>query len=525
MKRLEVKRLHLPAIAIIVSTLILMAILGVFSYQSYHREQATMKKHLLEEGTALIRAFEAGARTGMMEMMRMMGMAGQDDRIQTLVEETAKQPEVAYILIADEGGRITAHSQPDLIGKRLEDVERMPANAEVVSQIKELYSGERVFEVRKGFNPLKSPMEAMMRGLMGRRWRDGGHRMSGSSEAEGEIILLGLRMEGYEQARSRDLRRAAITALILVVLGSAAFYFLFVVQNYYLVGRTLRDMESYTRNVVESMPNGLISLDRAGQIVTINRNAAELLKLNEEDVKGTPLTEVMAKCDLDKTFLPNKDVFEKRVDCHLNDGSIVPISTTSSRLKNESGEVIGTVIILRDLREIRDLEEKVKRSERLASLGRMAAGIAHEIRNPLSSIKGFAQYFQRKFEGNAEDQKYAAVMVGEIDRLNRVIRNLLSFARPQEPHFESVDLHRVVEHALSLIASDAERQGIVLIKEYDAEVPALQADADLMTQVFLNLFLNAIEAMEDGGTLSVSTRRSSAGDLLNVVVADTGCGF
>ena len=126
-------------------------------------------------------------------------------------------------------------------------------------------------------------------------------------------------------------------------------------------------------------------------------------------------------------------ILETEVEFPLQKGTSIPLSISAARLISEKGEDLGAVIILRDLREIKELQEKIKRSERLAGLGSLAAGMAHEIRNPLSSIKGFAQYFLKKNPPGSEGRKYSEVIIQEVERLNRVISNLLDFARPKEP--------------------------------------------------------------------------------------------
>ena len=331
-------------------------------------------------------------------------------------------------------------------------------------------------------------------------------------------------MQEYQAAQKGDIRMGVILAVILLILGSASFYFLLIAQNYYVANRTLKTMESYTQNVVESMPNGLISLDKDGRIETINQKAQDLLGLNADEVKGKPLDEVMFRCNLPKTLLPREDIVERQMECHLNNGTVIPMSTTSSRLKDENGSSIGTVIILRDLRDIRSLEKEVQRSERLASLGRMAAGIAHEIRNPLSSIKGFAQYFRNKFPPDSEDRSYATVMTDEVDRLNRVIQDLLNFAGPQEPNLKPIDVLPLIRHALRLIQSDIREKKIQVVEDVPRNTDfTIAGDGDMLTQVFLNLFLNAIEAMPTGGRLKIALRRHQ--QAVEIEISDSGGGI
>jgi two-component system sensor histidine kinase HydH len=340
-----------------------------------------------------------------------------------------------------------------------------------------------------------------------------------------EAIVVGLWMTPLEEAQKEDIRHAMMMGGILLVLGCAAFYFIFVVQNYYLVDRTLAEMKSYTENVVESMANGLIAVDRGGQIVATNRMANRILGFDTLQVSGRPLEDFIPRpiLDIHDVLEHEKSVIERDIDCPVGQ-SIVPLNVSATPLRGPDGDHMGAVIILRDMREIRDLQERVRRSERLASLGRLASGVAHEIRNPLSSIKGFAQYFRDKFDRGSEDESYASIMIEEVDRLNRVITQLLDFARPKEPRIQSHPVSQILEHSLRLIQPDLERSGIKLTH---SELPEsrIEVDLDQMTQAFLNIFLNAIESMEQGGELRVETLQSSEKGEIEIRISDAGYGI
>ncbi|MDP3039705.1 MAG: ATP-binding protein, partial [Deltaproteobacteria bacterium] len=206
-------------------------------------------------------------------------------------------------------------------------------------------------------------------------------------------------------------------------------------------------------------------------------------------------------------------------------GGRIPLSLSAAPLKDETGREMGLVLLLRDLREIRDLQEKVRRSERLASLGRLAAGVAHEIRNPLSSIRGFAQYFMRRLKGQEEEQRYASIMVKEVDRLNRVISELLDFARPKEPHREPHTLEEIFESSLKLLKPELASKGVTVEKSYEPNLPIVRVDRDQLSQVFLNLFLNSLESIEGKGRIMVSLKQIIDPPGVNVVIADTGRGI
>jgi two-component system sensor histidine kinase HydH len=213
------------------------------------------------------------------------------------------------------------------------------------------------------------------------------------------------------------------------------------------------------------------------------------------------------------------------MDCPAKDGKVIPLDVSATSLKEKNGTLIGYMILFKDLTEIKALKKEVERSERLASIGRLAAGIAHEIRNPLSSIKGFATYFRERYSDVPEDQKTAEIMVQEVERLNRVIGQLLEFARPMDLKKKPTSLQVLVQHSLKMIEGDANRGNIKLNMNIAPDLKEVLLDPDKMTQVFLNLYLNAIEAMVDGGTLSVELRRDANTKNIRIIISDTGVGI
>ena len=171
-----------------------------------------------------------------------------------------------------------------------------------------------------------------------------------------------------------------------------------------------------------------------------------------------------------------------------------------------------------------DLQQQLRRSERLSALGNLAAGVAHEIRNPLSSIKGFATFLLGNTEKEHEADA-AKMLIQEVDRLNRVVSGLLEFARPDTIQLAPIRLASVVERALRLCASDAANKDIVVRFTPTADLPLIAADADRLTQALLNLFLNAIQAMDKGGVLDISSNHDQATGKILLRITDTGKGI
>jgi two-component system sensor histidine kinase HydH len=202
------------------------------------------------------------------------------------------------------------------------------------------------------------------------------------------------------------------------------------------------------------------------------------------------------------------------------------VSISASGIVNEEGEALGVIYLLRDLREVKRLQAELRRSERLSTLGNMAARVAHEIRNPLSSIKGFATYLGAR-QGDEADREAARTMIGEVDRLNRVVAELLDFARPANLNIVDANLGDILERTVRLAETDARSGGVSLsLALQEGGDPALRVavDVERITQAMLNLVLNAVQATDLGGAVTLTILPARA-DRAVIRVDDTGCGM
>jgi two-component system sensor histidine kinase HydH len=186
----------------------------------------------------------------------------------------------------------------------------------------------------------------------------------------------------------------------------------------------------------------------------------------------------------------------------------------------------GAVIIVRDLTIIRELEQKVVVNEKFAALGRLSAGVAHEIRNPLNSIRGFIQYFQRKLPMEEEDYNYTELMLTEVDRLNRVISKLLAYSKPREPRLGIRSVDEALDHCVRVVKREAAESGVEIVKEAQGcdEPPLALMDTDQMTQVFMNIMINAIEASPRGGRVLIGYHCEESGRV-HITISDQGDGI
>jgi len=511
------------------ATAILLIVVIVLAVQNTNREERYMSELLTTKGAALIRAVEAGARTGM------MGTSWGGRQVQQLLEETARLPDVLFMAVVDRDGRIVAHSDPSKIGtafRKGSKINHIGPDFQEDWELVDLGGGRRAFEVHRYFRPLatgEGPDASGMAGMMRRHGMPFGESENdwfAPQNRERLIIVVGLDVAPIEEASRADIRTTIVLSAVLLVLGFGGLVSLFWMQNFYSTRQSLRDTSAFADEVVAHLPVGLIATDRGGQITFFNAAEGKITGLDLAAVKNREPGGVLpaSLCGLQQTLASGGTISEQEMECRFAGGRVVPVSVSAARIINEVGDFVGEVIILRDLGEVRRLQEEIRRQEKLAALGGLAAGVAHEIRNPLSAIKGLATFFAGQFEDGSDAQEAAGVMIKEVDRLNRVITELLEFARPTDLKPRSADLAPLLDRSLELIRRDAAAKDIRIdLKIKEGVCPAL-IDPDRLAQCLLNLYLNAIEAMDNGGVLSVDSGPDGDKDL-KITISDTGRGI
>jgi len=270
-------------------------------------------------------------------------------------------------------------------------------------------------------------------------------------------------------------------------------------------------LETYYANVIDSVGDGVIVLDNAGRVTLVNPAAEELAGVSRRHAMGALFSEIFrgegALNDMvAKTVSTGMSVSDHENIVLKRNGRLTPVGASTSPLLSSQGERIGTIVLLRDLSNVRELEEAVRQADRLSSLGALAAGLAHEIKNPLGGIKGAAQLLEMEFPDNEDLRDYIRVMLREVQRVNVIVEELLALASPGRLKLAKVNLHRVLSDIVLLQTRAVGGKQVSIQQYFDLSIPPVLADESLLTQLFLNLIKNATEAVGVGGVVKVTSR-------------------
>jgi two-component system, NtrC family, sensor histidine kinase HydH len=509
MTRTNKKKLRFDlSIGVVIGAIVVVAaIAAVMTLTHFQRQREQAIELLVEKGATLIRSLEAGLRS-------QTGKGEDIFQVQKLLLETAQQPDIDYIVITDAKGNIIADSDPSMTGRQYGldlDTEKIALSKDKEWRQAVNPGGAGTFEVYRGFFPQERYDETTVSPLK----RQKNSKM---------IIYVGFNMAAIEKADKEDTRNTIIIALILLLIGSSAIVSLFLAQAYRIARTSLSRITVFSEALVKNMPIGLVAQDEHGRIATCNEKAGAILKVDCRNSMGKQANVVLPS-SLQNILaeLPQRSGLVEE-DLQLVSGQdenktleIVAASLT------DNGVATGKIMLLRDVTALRKLENEVAKSRHLSSIASLAAGVAHEIRNPLSSIKGFAVYFKERLSGNAEDQKTADTMIAEVERLNRVISQLIEFARPLELKREKAYFPDLIQHTLSLIAAEVKKNRVTVTTDIAFDLPLVEVDPDKTKQVLLNILLNSMAAMKDGGNLLIKLVPGK--DNITVTISDTGTGI
>lgn len=507
------------------------------------QEKAQMLANMQGRADVLIWALEGSARSfGHMRRNPMLG----------LVEEVAKQPGVAYIALVDADGRILIHSKPELVGTLLysrEAMQKLVPGENSQSRFSPDNAG--VFETYKQFTPsrprgngMNMPRHMGMRRMMDRQRIPGdGHHSLSPAGPENNAVFVGLDASHFADNLHEYVFHLSAIAGLITLAALTGTVLLFYIHNYRFSRKMLEDTQALAAQVINSYPAALVVTDPQGIIVLSNRHGRKMLGFSGQEKTPPSLREfplldwqaLMGELDAGKVILEREaDLFRSRADS-------LPVSLSAAKIIGSENIFLGYLFILRDLGEIRRLQKQLRQHERLSALGNLAAGVAHEIRNPLSSIKGYATYLTEKLKNDKMAYATGNILIQETERLNRVMSDLLSVAKPLDLRLQPARIESVLEQAVRVASSDAKEKGVAVhlrlpppgsFPERD-----ILLDADRLMQALLNLLVNAVQATDSGGSVEVALANGrpratdegggadERGAFWSISVSDTGCGM
>lgn len=292
------------------------------------------------------------------------------------------------------------------------------------------------------------------------------------------------------------------------------------------LAQALRETRTLNDLIIENAADGVIAIDRQGDVTTMNPAAEVITGYQRHELVGQPYSMLF---DNTQFYSPVLDTLEHGTEHVALEISFpgrdrtIELSVTTSRIHNTHGEMIGALVIFSDLTARKETQRRMAQAERLATLGELMAGVAHEVRNPLTAIRGYVQILRQQ-TSDLIHQEYLSVVLKEIDSINKVIQQLLEFSRPRHSQWQQVSLNALVEETLVLVQTAGVQARVDFISELDNELNPINADRELLKQVLLNILINAVQAISARGKIRIQTWQYSDSQQA-ISIEDNGCGI
>jgi len=290
----------------------------------------------------------------------------------------------------------------------------------------------------------------------------------------------------------------------------------------------LINIQDYTQSILRSITSGVLTVGPDGSVTTVNPAAERLLGMSEHELVPKNIGSLFRydgglQADVEKVLSGRIPLTMRETTVVTDAGREIHVQATTSRMRAVGGRILGAVVTVEDVSEIKALTEQLIRADRLAAMGELTAGVAHEVRNPLGVIRASVQLLEHADRDEARIRDAAEVIKHEIDRLDKVVKALLDFGRPGRPTMMASDPVEVLEDVVLFTNRFAGQSNVHIEKRFEDDLPKVTADPDQLKQVFLNLITNAVQAMDEGGDIVLTV--AEEGDFVEVSVSDTGPGI
>ena len=528
---------------------LMVIIVVTLAFHNLRLERRLMTGAMLQKAATLMQVLHSGSRASYMNDLRRDSSNNDawNVHVQRIIDHLSEDPELRFLTLVDSNGKVIAHSDPQKVGSTLvlpamdknpgeDDQPRMSFIIKTDTEYGRVFEAVRrfypVFPVLMPMRPMRNWHQEFYQHNKGRE-RGPMMRMFPDSGKSGEqyLVIAGLDMTEYDKTLGRLQMQIGMLSMAMLLVGLGGWFSLSAVQGYRVSQKTLDDMQAYTSLLIAKLPVGIIATDADGRITTWNQAVVDLTGIAKSGAIGKKPTEILpeALAAFFKATNPepgtahspaqeeSRRIFFGTRRCEL---LCHPLLITDSEQK-----YMGRVLLISDVTEIKSLEQRMRESERLAAIGRMAGGVAHEVRNPLSSIKGLALLLKNKFPPGSTEQHTAELLIQETERMNRTITEMLSLTRPAPLHATKVELQTLLQRSLELIRAEAGDNGIEASLAIGEDVLPVLGDVDRLQQVIMNVLLNGMQAMEHGGRLQISARNLQGRSEVELRISDTGKGI
>jgi PAS domain S-box-containing protein len=560
-RRFDSLQTRLLAGTVLIFLVVMAGVIAVVEY----RQRAAIIGEVLRRGEVIARDL-AAISSGSLLLYNFTALEQNVDRVRA-------NADVSYAVVLDAEGKVAAHSrQPGLVGGVLTTpLDRRAAEAETLLVQETLRDGrgegiydfavpvligaERWGTVRVGLS--KRRMEAQIRRT----------RIELAGLTVITLLVGGVAAALVARAIARPVRELAAGAAAIArgeldqriaakgfgEIGQLAIVFNHMTAQLLQQRRDLEatheslrdrflevaDLKSYTDSILSSITSGIVTLDLDGRLATVNPAAELLTGLFSGEIAGRYCTEVFAHTPevseiLMETLASRTGAGNVSLSLRRRNGTTVPVEMSTAPLRGLEGKDLGVVGVFRDVSQVRELEGQLRRSDRLAALGTLAAGLAHEIKNPLASLRTFTRIIPRKFDDARFRETFMRVVPHELERINGIVEQLLELARPSRLRPAPLTIPGVLDRVLELYANELDAKEIAVSREYARELPAITADPERLYEAFVNLVSNALAAMPPGGRLTVRTgwhrpaeplARGGGARRVRIEIEDTGSGI
>lgn len=531
---------------------LLIMIVVTFAFHNLRLEQRLMTNAMLQKAATLMRVLHSGARASYLNDLRKDYWNNDpwNVHVQRIIDHLAEDPELRFLTLVDAEGAVIAHSDHGRIG----GVQPVPTTQSGAGSGDDQQQMAYIIHTTKDFGRVLeafrqfSPSFPTIASIPLHPPPGGGHKGFFMHEKEGKrstmrffpeggptgeqyFVLVGLDMKEFDRTLGRLRMQIFMLSLAMLLVGLGGWFSLSLVQGFRISQKTLEDVQAYTSLLIAKLPVGVIATDSAGKITTWNQAIIQLTGIAKNTVTGKKPQEVLpeslavffeeiAAAEGEEAQPPIPDSIRIAFGSRRCELLCHPLLITDSRQ-----QYMGKVLLISDITEIKSLEQRMRENERLAAVGRMAGGVAHEVRNPLSSIKGLALLLKNKFAAGSKEQDTADLLIQETERMNRTITEMLSFTRPTSLKLAPVDLSILLQRSLQLIKAEAADNNIATALTVGEHLAPVLGDVDRLQQVMMNILLNAMQAMEKGGQLLVTLGNKEHDQGIELRISDTGDGI